>query len=302
MASAALQTLLTAIRSAPARADLGLLELREQLEEQAKSSPLAADIQCKPVDANGVPSEWVLAPSVDHSRVMLYFHGGGYYRGSLNTHRELCSRIGRASGVTVLNVGYRLAPENPFPAAVDDALAAWRWLMGMGVPAQRVTVAGDSAGGGLAAALMLVLKDLKHPLPGAAVLLSPWTDLEQTGSSIRTRAAADPSLTKAYLDRFAAAYLNGASVRDPRASPLFGDLTGLPPMLIQVGTAEILEDDAARFADKVKSVGGRATLQRWPDMIHVWQRFANRLPEAQEAIDAIGVFVNNVHAKNGLRI
>jgi epsilon-lactone hydrolase len=292
MPSPALQGILDAIRSAPSRTDLSLMQLRQQLEDQAKLAPLAPDIRCKPVAADTVPCEWVLAPGADQRTAVLYLHGGGYYRGSLNTHRELCSRLSRAAGAAVLNVGYRLAPEHPFPAALEDALAAWRWLTGMGVPHGRIVAAGDSAGGGLAVALMFVLRDRGEPLPGAGVLLSPWTDLEQTGPSIRARQAADPSLTKAYLDRFAAAYLDGAPVRDPRASPLYGDVNGLPPLLIQVGTAEILEDDAVRFADKVRGAGGQVALERWPDMIHVWHRYAARLPEAQAAIDRIGAFVH----------
>jgi len=291
MPSPALQTILAALRSDPSGADFSLAQLRQQLEERAKAAPLAPDIRCKPVQADGVPCEWVLAPDADQRATVLYLHGGGYYRGSLNTHRELCSRISRAAGMAVLHVGYRLAPEHPFPAALEDALAAWRWLAEMGVPHDRIVAAGDSAGGGLAAAMMLVLRDREAALPGAGVLLSPWTDLEQTGPSMRTRQAADPSLTKAYLDRFAAAYLNGAPVTDPRASPYYGDLSGLPPLLIQVGSAEILEDDAARFARKVKAAGGQATLELWPDMFHVWHRYAARLPEAQAAIDKIGAFI-----------
>lgn len=291
MPSAQLQALLDTIRAAPSRADLTLLQLRDQLEQQAQRTPVAADIAVHPVIANEVPCERVLAPRCDERRVILYLHGGGYYRGSLNTHRELCSRIGRAAGWAVFNVGYRLAPEHPFPAALDDALAAWNWLVGTGVEPGRIVVAGDSAGGGLAAALMLSLKAKRRTLPGGAVLLSPWTDLEQTGPSMRTRAAADPSLTKAYLDRFAHAYAGGASVRDPLLSPLYGDLSGLPPLLIQVGTAEILEDDSARFAARAEAAGVVARLERWPDMIHVWQRHAATLPEAQQAIDGIGAWV-----------
>jgi len=293
MPSPAFQSLVQSIRAAPARDGLSVQELRRQMEDQAKLVPVASDIQCKPVDANGVPCEWVVAPGVDQRMALLYLHGGGYYRGSLNTHRALCSRISRAAGVPVLNVGYRLAPEHRFPTAVEDALAAWHWLMRMGFAPHRVAVAGDSAGGGLAAALMLILKEKQAPLPRAAALLSPWTDLEQTGSSIQKRAAADPSLSKAYLDRFAADYLGGASARDPRASPLLGDLRGLPPLLIQVGSAEILEDDAARFAEKVRAAGGEVTFELWPDMIHVWQRHAHAIPEAQEAIDKIGAFVKH---------
>ncbi len=308
MASAQMQSLLATIRAAPSRADLGLQQLRDQLEEQARAAPPAADVRCRPVEAGGVPCEWVLAPGAterlprDGSNtaergVVLYLHGGGYYRGSLHTHRELCSRISRAGGWAVLSVGYRLAPEHPFPAALEDALAAYRWLLGTGIAPGQIVVAGDSAGGGLAAALMLALRDgvtslrmARGPLPGGAVLLSPWTDLEQSGASIIGRAAADPSLTKAYLDRFAAAYLGGADARDPLASPLHGDLRGLPPLLIQVGTAEILEDDAARFADKAQAAGVPVRLERWPDMIHVWQRYAALLPEAQEALAHIGAW------------
>lgn len=292
MASPQLQTILGVIRSAPPRADLTLQQLRQQLENQAKLAPVAADVRCQAVDAGGVACEWVKAPGeADVRSAVLYLHGGGYYRGSLNTHRELCSRISRAAGVAVLSVGYRLAPEHPFPAALDDAVAAYRWLVGTGIAPHRIFLAGDSAGGGLAAALMLFLRDKREPLPGGAVLLSPWTDLGQTGPSILSRAAADPSLTKAYLDRFAAAYLGDADPRDPLASPLFGDLRGLPPLLIQVGTAEILEDDAARFAEKAEAAGVTVRLERWPDMIHVWQRYALMLPEAQEAIERIGAWV-----------
>ena len=328
MASAQLHTLVAAIRSAPSRADLDVQQLRDQMEAQARAAPAAADIRCRPVEADGVPCEWVLAPACDERKVVLYLHGGGYYRGSLNTHRDLCSRISRAAGWAVLNVGYRLAPEHRFPAPLQDALAAYRWLLGSGVAPDQVVVAGDSAGGGLAAALMLALRDGAEPrgteprgteprgteprgaellraergtlragrgaLPCGAVLLSPWTDLEQTGPSMLSRAAADPSLTKAYLDRFAAAYLNGANARDPLASPWYGDLRGLPPLLIQVGTAEILEDDAARFAEKAQAAGVIVRLERWPDMIHVWQRYAAQLPEAAEAIAHIGVWLREL--------
>jgi acetyl esterase/lipase len=299
MPSAEFQTILNTLRAAPSRADLSLRQLRDQLEQQAKQAPVPADVRLRPIDAGGVPCEWVLAPGADELRAILYFHGGGYYRGSLNTHRELCSRIGRISGWPVLNVAYRLAPEHPFPAALDDALAVWRWLVAgdaapgrtSGIAPGRVVVAGDSAGGGLAAALMLALKEQHKPMPGGAVLLSPWTDLEQTGPSMRTRAAADPSLTKAYLDRFAKAYAGETDPCNPLVSPLYGDLAGLPPLQIQVGTAEVLEDDSARFAARAEAAGVTVRLERWPDMIHVWQRYAMVLPEAREAIDRIGEWV-----------
>src|SRR5262245_55694531 len=181
MPSAALQTILAQLRNGPNRANESLADLRKAMEDAALPAP--ADVRCTPVRAGTVPCEWIAAPGADPKRVLLYFHGGGYYRGSIRTHRSFCAELSRVSGATVLAVDYRLAPEHRFPAAVDDCVAAWRWLMAQGIAPGNVVVQGDSAGGGLALALLLTLRDEKSALPAASVLLSPWTDLTQSGKS-----------------------------------------------------------------------------------------------------------------------
>jgi acetyl esterase/lipase len=289
MASTALQAILQQLRSAPRRDGLSLEQLRQAMEDAAAPPP--PDVRCTPVMANGVPAEWVAAPGADPQRVLLFFHGGGYYRGSIRTHREFAGRLSRASGATALAIGYRLAPEHAFPAAVDDCVTAWRWLVAGGTAPGRIVVAGDSAGGGLALALCLVLREAGEPLPAAGVLLSPWTDLAQSGASMESNALADPTISKGYLDRFAQAYLGNGAARNPLASPLHGDLRGLPPLLIQVGSVETLLDDSTRLAEKARAAGVRVDLQVWDGMFHVWQRHAAQLPEARQAIDSIGAYV-----------
>jgi acetyl esterase/lipase len=289
MASAALNAILQQLRSGPSRAGQSLADLRKAMEDTA--APVPPDVQCTPVQAATVPCEWIAAPGADPQRVLLFFHGGGYYRGSIRTHREFCARLSRASGTPVLAVDYRLAPEHRFPAAVDDCVAAWRWLMAQGSAPGNVAVVGDSAGGGLALALLMTLRDEQAALPAAAVLLSPWTDLLQSGASMAGNAPHDPTISKAYLDRFAAAYLHDADPKHPLASPLFGDLRGLPPLLIQVGAIECLLDDATRLAQQASAAGVTVDLEVWPGMFHVWQRHGAQLPEAQQAVDKIGATV-----------
>jgi acetyl esterase/lipase len=222
---------------------------------------------------------------------MLYLHGGGYVVGSIATHRGLAGRLSQAAAARVLLVDYRLAPEHPFPAAVDDAAGAYRWLLAQGIEPARLVIAGDSAGGGLTIATLVALRDAGVPLPAAAVCLSPWVDLEGRGDSVTTKAAADPLVHKDMLVQLAAWYLAGADPRTQLAAPLYADLRHLPPLLIQVGTAEILLDDAIRLAEKATAAGVKVTLEPWEDMIHVWQLFAPMLPEGQKAIEGIGVFV-----------
>ncbi len=295
MPSPELQSIVQALRAVPDRAQTSLLELRQQMEQQA--APVPSEVTVRPVQAGGVPAEWVLAPGAQPvprgagGRALVYFHGGGYYRGSVNTHREFVSRLSRACGVAGLTVDYRLAPEHPFPAAVDDALAAYRWVVRGGTPPGRIVLAGDSAGGGLVAAVLLELKRAGETLPAGGVLLSPWMDLDQSGASMQANAHCDPTISKPYLDRFAQAYLAGADARHPQASPLHGDMAGLPPLLIQVGTVETLLDDSTRFAAKAQAAGVDARLERWEEMFHVWQRYAPQLPEARQAIEHVGAFV-----------
>jgi monoterpene epsilon-lactone hydrolase len=256
------------------------------------------DAEVRKVDAAGVPCEWLLAKGSDPDARLLYIHGGGWTAGGLDSHRPLSARLSAATGCAVLAVDYRLAPEHPFPAGLDDCLASYAWLRANGppgaAPARRVFVAGDSAGGNLTLALLLALKQRGLPLPDAAVPISPSTDFTGSGESWRTRAAADPILTMGPegIRLVATIYLQGrALAEDPLASPLFGDFTGLPPLLFHVGDAEVLLDDSVRAAEKAKEAGVDVTLEVWPEMPHVWHAFAPYLPEATQAIERIGAFV-----------
>lgn len=291
MPSEEFQELLQGLRNLPDRSETPIDALRAAQDEKARRFPPAADVETTPVDAGGVPAEWVSVPEARRDAVLLYFHGGGYYRGSAATVREMVSRMVRTAGVRALSVDYRLAPEHPFPAAVDDALAAFRWLLGEGYAPEQVAVGGDSAGGGLTVALMLAMRDRGGPLPACGVCLSPWVDLAQAGDSYVTKAAEDPSITKAYLDRFAALYLNGVDPHTPLASPLYGDMRGLAPLLIQVGTAEVLLDDATRLADKARAAGVHVQLEAWEHMVHVWHNNGPDLPEGQQAVAGVGRFL-----------
>jgi acetyl esterase/lipase len=225
--------------------------------------------------------------------VVLYLHGGGYVIGSIKTHRDLMGRISRAAQARVLGLDYRLAPEHPFPAAVDDSLSAYRWLLDNGTKPARIAVAGDSAGGGLTVATLVAIRDAKLPLPAAGVCLSPWVDMEGIGETMKTRAQADPVVQRDGLLGMASAYLQGKDPRSPLAAPLYADLKGLPPLLIQVGDAETLLDDSNRLADRARAAGVNVKLEVWPEMIHVWQLFASFLPEGQQAVEGIGSFIRS---------
>ena len=266
-------------------------EFRASYEKFGSQFPLAADIVCRPWDAAGVPGEWIVAPGAADDRALLFLHGGGYSIGSINTHREVVSRISRAAGVMGLAIDYRLAPEHPFPAAVDDAVAVYRWLLSNGFQPSRIAISGDSAGGGLTLAALLALKDAGDPLPAAGIPLSAWTDLEGVGESMTTLADVDPRVTKDVLEYMAKNYIGDRDPRMPLAAPLYGDMRGLPPLLLQVGGAEVLRDDSTRVVELAKAAGVDATVEVWDDMIHDWHQFAYMLPEGQQAIDRIGEFI-----------
>ena len=253
--------------------------------------PPPADVEIKPVNAGGVPAEWVIPPGATAGRTILYFHGGGYIVGAPRDYREMVSRIARAAQAQALTIDYRRAPENPHPAAVEDAVAAYRWLLGQGVEPGRTVLAGDSAGGGLTVATLVSLRDRGDRLPAAGVCLCPWVDLEITGKSMDTNAEVDPLVKRDVITNMAAAYLQGQDPRTPLASPLHAELRGVPPLLIQVGTSETLLDDASRLAERARTAGVDVTFEPWPDMIHVWQWFGSFLPEARQAIDRIGEFI-----------
>ena len=279
------------LQARPRPENPSLEETRAGFEQLGNMFPLAADVKIEAVDAGGVPAEWVRVPQSREECVILYVHGGGYVIGSLATHRSLVSRLARAAQARSLSVDYRLAPEHPFPAAVEDATAAYRWLLGSGVEASRVVIAGDSAGGGLTLAALLALRDAGDPLPGAGVCLSPWTDLEGTGASAQPGGADDPLLDLEGLREMGRHYLAKGDPRHPRAAPLYGDYAGVPPLLIQVGTRELLLDDARRVADKARAAGVDVELEEWEGLIHVWQMFGDGIPEAVEAVSKIGEFV-----------
>ena len=284
MASAELKTILELVGSA----DLGSLTLRERRELMGSGGPPPGGTQVEPVDANGVPAEWVVAAGVSAGPVVLYFHGGAYHLGSPARLRGLLALLSAAAQARVLSVGYRLAPEHPFPAAFEDALTACRWLIASGTPARQVVIGGDSSGGGLALAALVALRDAGESLPGAAVVLSPWTDLDMGGESLQSLAAVDVMLTPDGVREAADWYLAGQDPRHPYASPLYADLHGLPPVLIQAGGAEIIRDDSTRFAAAAQAAGVDVTLEIWPEMPHVWHAFAGLLPEADEAVERIG--------------
>ena len=292
MSQQQLQTIVEMLRSQPVvNPNASVEEARAGFEQVASMFPVDADIKREVVSAGGVKAEWVRAPDADAGRAVLYLHGGGYVIGSINTHRSLAARLSRASGARVLVIDYRLAPEHPHPAAVDDAVAAYRWMLAQGLKPARITVAGDSAGGGLTVATLLAIRDAKLPLPGAGACLSPWVDLEGIGESMTTKAGVDPIVQKTGLLQMAAAYLGGKDPRTPLAAPLYADLSGLPPLLIQVGTAETLLDDASRLAERARKAGVTVSYEPWESMIHVWHLFAPMLDEGQQAIDRIGEFV-----------
>ena len=253
--------------------------------------PVPDDVLVTDVTAGGVPAHWLSAPGTDPGRVLLFLHGGGYELGSVRSDGELAARLGRASGMRVLFPEYRLAPEHPFPAAIDDVLAAWRWLRtGQDLSARSLAVAGDSAGGGLAVALLVATRDAGQALPAAAVLMSPTVDLTSSGASMTERAGQDPISTPAMLRQFAADYLARADPKTPLASPLFAELSGLPPLLIQVGTADLLLSDSERLATAAADTGADVHLEIGEGLPHVYQLLLGT-PEAAEATGQIGTFL-----------
>ncbi|HEY7244668.1 MAG TPA: alpha/beta hydrolase [Xanthobacteraceae bacterium] len=271
---------------------VGWAERRERLDEVGSVWPVAADVQLAAVDLGGLLGEWSIVPGSDVARVLMYLHGGGYCSGSIVSHRRMVTEAGRAAGVRTLAVDYRLAPEHPFPAALDDALAAWRFLRGQGIAAAHIAIGGDSAGGGLTVALINALRDDNEALPACAWLVSPWTDLTMSGSSLTTKDQTDPIIHNAYLHELADAYLaRGTSRRDPRVSPLYADLRGFPPTLIQVGSAETLLDDATRFAAALGAADVPLTLEIWPHMIHAWHLWNAHLEAGRLALASAGAFI-----------
>ncbi|MGP0008208.1 MAG: alpha/beta hydrolase [Methylocella sp.] len=273
---------------------VGWVQRRQRLDEVGSIWPVADDVNLELVDLDGVSGEWSIAPGSDATRVLIFFHGGGYCSGSILSHRRMVTEAGRAAGTRTLAVGYRLAPEHPFPAALDDALTVWRYVQNQGVAAKHIAIGGDSAGGGLTVALINRLRNAREELPGCAWLVSPWTDLTMSGETLTTKDAIDPIIHKGYLGELADAYLPaGMDRKDPQISPLYADLKGLPPTLIQVGSAETLLADATRFAAAAGAADVPVTLEIWPHMIHAWPMWNAHLQAGQDALTGAGAFIRS---------
>lgn len=274
-------------------APLAGLTIQEQrvVMEATFLAPLPDDVKYLHVDAGGVSAEWISVPESRADRVLFYLHGGGYVKGSLNTHREMTSRLARVMSARALSVDYRLAPEHPFPAAVDDATTAYRWLLAEGiVEPSGIIIAGDSAGGGLAISCLVALRDAEEPMPALVVCIAPWTDMEGTGESLREMTDED-GINPETIHLMAEAYIGDTDPREPLASPIHADLTGLPPLLIQVSITEALYSDATRLAERARECGVETEMEAWEDMTHVWHMMARLIPEGREAIEDIGRFV-----------
>jgi monoterpene epsilon-lactone hydrolase len=289
MASAELNKVLELLKSQPRNPSATVAQMRAGMERV--SEHVARDVTCETLRIGDIAAEWIVPPGVANDRVILYLHGGGFVMGSIATHRATVARIARASKARALAIEYRLAPEHQFPAAVDDSVAAYKWLLGQGYQPGKIVIAGDSAGGGLTLSALLAIRDAKLPMAAAGVAISPWADLEGTGDSFKTRAQRDPMVGGANLGPMAKHYIGEQDPKNPLASPIHADYHGIAPLLIQVGDAETLLDDSNRVAARAKADGVKVDLEVWDDMIHVWHAFAKILPEGQQAIDKIGKFV-----------
>ena len=264
---------------------------RVMFEKFAGYIKLPSDVHTQPVSAGSVPAEWIDTPGISDHQVDIHLHGGAYYMGSINSYRDFVARIGRAAGMRSLVIDYRLAPENPYPAALEDATSAYRWLLAEGYDPAKIIISGDSAGGGLALSTLVSLRDAGDPLPAGAVCLSPWTDLALTGDSIKTKEKADPINKLSFLEFSGPLYAGEYDLTDPLISPLYADFHGLPPLLVQVGTEEVLLDDSTRLAERARAAGVDVTLEVWKGMVHVFQSNARIVPEACQALEKIGLFM-----------
>ncbi len=271
-----------------------IAQRRRDFDQLGGAYPTAADITVAPVDAGGVPAEWTSAPDSRTDAAILYLHGGGYVVGSLLSHRHMVSEIGRAARARTLALHYRLAPEHRFPAAVEDAVAGYRFLLAQGLRADRIAVAGDSAGGGLTVAALVAIRDAGLPQPACGWAISPWTDMEGVGDSITGNADRDPMVQKDTLLEMAGYYLGSADKRSPLAAPIYADLRGIAPLLIQVGSVETLLDDAIRLARVAGLADVSVDLQIWPEMVHVWHLFHPELKAGMRAIEAGGAYIRSV--------
>ncbi|WP_176593970.1 alpha/beta hydrolase [Sphingobium sp. EM0848] len=296
MASPEYDRLIAQLRATDLTAISPIEESRTKWEAFAGTFSISDDVCFEPVDARGVESEWITTPETDPNRVVIYLHGGGYNIGTIKSYRSLGSRLARASKARLLLVGYRLAPEHPCPAAVEDAVTAYRWLLeDQGIAPSSIVIGGDSAGGGLVISMAAVSRDAGLPMPAALFAISPSTDLAKEGKSVTERAHLDPIISYESSMGHAMRYVGpGGDLKNPLASPLYADLRGLPPLLMLAGTYDTLFDDATRVADKAKAAGVEVELDVWEEMVHSWPLFADLIPEGRAAIEKIGGYVQRV--------
>ena len=284
----------TILRATFKNKKLSIAELRANGVKNSKMlGEVSKNITVEKINMEGIQAEWLIPfPSSAHSeKVILYLHGGGYVTGSIEDHRMMCGLLANATDAKVLLPEYRLAPEHPFPAALDDALKVYQWLLDQGYSSANMIIAGDSAGGGLSVATVLALKEKSGSLPAAVVCLSPWADLALTGQSHTTKAKAEAILNKDVLHEWALCYTDESNLTNPLVSPIHGDFHGFPPLLIQVGSEEILLDDSTLLVEKAKSAGVHVTLKIWDGMWHVWQALGDLIPENKKTFEEIGQFV-----------
>ncbi len=291
MSQQQLDKLLSLFARQPTLGTLTLEQERANLDEGGARFRVPEDVTLQPIDVDGVPGEFLIAPGASDNKVVLYLHGGGYAIGSIKSHRYLMQNISRHSGAKTLGINYRLAPEHPFPAALDDATTAYHWLLAQGYEPENIAIAGDSAGGGLTLATLVNLRDQGDSLPAAGVLISPWTDLTGNAGSVAARADSDPMVKPDGLYSLGAHYLNGIDPQTPLASPVFANMNGLPPLCIHVGGREILYDDAITVANRARAAGVPVELVDEPELFHVWHAFAPMLEEGQHAVEQIGAFL-----------
>lgn len=264
---------------------------RQITEMMASQVQLPEDISIEPANIPGIKAEWVTAPGAERERVIYYLHGGGYVLGYTRTYQEFLYRLSKVTGLRVLALDYRLAPEYPFPAGLEDALVGYRWLLANGTKPENLVIAGDSAGGGLTEATLLSLREAGDPLPVCQVLFSPWTDMEGIGETYTSVGDNDPWIGVDIARAQAKRYVGNGDLRHPLVSPIYADLKGLPPMLIYAGKDEILLDDSVRLANKARADGVEVSLNIWDDMWHVFPLFAGQVPEAQQALDEVGAYI-----------
>jgi phosphinothricin tripeptide acetyl hydrolase len=270
---------------------LTLAQRRAQYERAERIFPTPPDVKVELIAAPDRPAEWLTPPGGRTDAVVLYLHGGGYVIGSPRSHRHLAAAIARAAGTRALLLEYRLAPEHPFPAALEDAVAAYQWLLRQGIAPEHVVVAGDSAGGGLTVATLLALRDRGLPRPAGGVCISPWVDLTNSAASYTSKASVDPIVTREGISLMTAAYVGASDPKQPLISPLYADLRSLPPLLVHVGSDEVLLDDAMGLGERARAAGVDVSVEEWPAMVHVWHWFLPMLDEAERAIAGIGTFV-----------